>query len=75
MIKLSVKIPRHIFNLKSICFDKKIKNVYTICMYMYSIFGQIYITREPSYRSCNFFTEEIGVRHEDENTNPPMNVI
>lgn len=43
-------------------------------MYMYSIFGQIYITREPS-RSCNFFTEEIGVRHEDENTNPPMNVI
>lgn len=29
----------------------------------------------PSYRSCNFFTEEIGVRHEDENTNPPMNVI
>lgn len=44
-------------------------------MYMYSIFGQIYITHEPSYRSCNFFTEEIGVRHEDEKTNPPMNVI
>lgn len=44
-------------------------------MYMYSIFGQIYITREHSYRSCNFFTEEIGFRHEDEKTNPPMNVI
>lgn len=49
--------------------------MYILCMYMYSIFGQICITREPSYRSCNFFTEEIGVRNEDENTNPPMNVI
>lgn len=43
-------------------------------MYMYSIFGQIYITHEPSFRSCNLFTEEIRARHEDENTNPPMNV-
>lgn len=49
--------------------------MYILCMYMYSIFGQIYITREPNYRSCNFFTEEIGFRHEDEKTNPPMNVI
>lgn len=49
--------------------------MYILCMYMYSIFGQIYITHEPSFRSCNLFTEEIRARHEDENTNPPMNVI